>query len=271
MTSTKKESRDAKALELLPALKVELGGDCQGVDDDYLLMFLRWKPSIERASQRYRGFLKWKRENPGLFDETLRISKDPELERLLQTEVVVGPPGLVTKHGGPLLIGRLRNNDMTDGRTSKDTCRMLFYTVDRTLERPETQEHGITILHDLRGFDRAKNARVEVAKTVFRSLFGHFPLRVKGIYIWKAPPLFQPFFQVVSTLVMPKKVRERVHFIDDLSEVESIIDPEALLIELGGKLDWSSKEWTEEKKQREIDGTMKTLTAVDPHTDAGQQ
>ncbi|KAL3937984.1 MAG: hypothetical protein SGARI_001918, partial [Bacillariaceae sp.] len=161
------EECNTKALELLPALKEELKEACDGVDDEYLLMFLRWKPDIRRAADRYRTFLKWKDENPGLFDETLRISKDSELERVLQSEVIVGIPGLVTKEGGPLLIGRLRNNDMTDGRTTKDACRMLFYTIDRTLMRQESQEHGITILHDLRGFNRDKNARVEVAKTVF--------------------------------------------------------------------------------------------------------
>jgi hypothetical protein len=256
---------DAKAMELLPKLREELGEDrCRRVDDEYLLMFLRWKPSVERAAARYRDFLRWKVENPGLFDETLRVSKDLELERLLLTEVIVGPSGLLTRQGGPLLIGRFRNMDFTDGRTTRDTCRMIFYTMDRTLNRPETQDHGLTILHDLRGFDIAKNVRVEVAKTVLRGLFGHFPLRVNGIYLWKAPVFFRPFFRVVSTVIMPKKVRERVHFIDDLSEVESIIDIDSLLTELGGKLVWSANDWVEESKQQELNGTMKSLTNINP-------
>jgi hypothetical protein len=262
-----KEVRDAKALELLPKLKEELGwGEkgISGVEDEYLLIFLRWKPSVERAAGRYRGFLRWKLENTGLFDRTLRVSEDPELERLLRTEVVVGPPGLLTRRGGALLIGRLRNMDFTDGRTNRDTCRMIFYTLDRTISRAEAQNHGVTILHDLRGFDVAKNARIEVARTVLRGLFGHFPLRVNGIYFWKAPALFRPFFGIASTLAMPKKVRERVHFIDDLTEVESIIDPDSLLTELGGKLEWSSNDWIEENKQQELNGTMKTLTDINP-------
>ena len=133
------EERNTKALELLPALKEELKESCDGVDDEYLLMFLRWKQDVARAADRYRTFLEWKDDNPGLFDDSLRVSKDPELERTLNSEVIVGPPGLVTKEGGPLLIGRLRNNDMTDGRTTKDASRMLFYTIDRTLMRQESQ------------------------------------------------------------------------------------------------------------------------------------
>jgi hypothetical protein len=257
---------DARASELLFALRAELGEElCGGVDDRYLWMFLRWKPSVERAAARYRVFLKWKRENPALFDQSLRITKDPELERLLLKEIIVGPPGLLTKGGGPLLIGRFRNMDFTDGRTTTiDVCRMIFYTLDRTLNRRETQDYGVTILHDLRDFDIAKNVRIEVPKTVFRGLFGHFPLRVNGIYLWKAPAFFRPFFRIVSHLLMPKKVRERVHFIDDLSEVESIIDTDSLLTELGGKLVWSSYDWVEENKQEELSGTMKSLTDIDP-------
>ena len=264
------ENRNTKALELLPLLKEELKKDYseETLDDEYLLMFLRWKPSVERASRRYRGFVHWKQQqqssNPGLFDTTLRLSLDTELERLLQTEVIVGPPTLRTKEGGPLLIGRLRNNDMKDGRTTIETCRMLFYTVDRTLMRSETQEYGVTILHDLRGFNPTKNMRLEVAKTVFRSLFGHFPIRVKGIYIWQAPPAFHILFGIMSNLIMPKKVRERVHFIDDLSQADTIFNKESLLVELGGQLDWSVKEWVEQNKQKEIDGTFKSLTLVNP-------
>ena len=147
MSDVVKEVRDAEALRLLPELKESLGWTDEGrtigdvVDDEYLLAFLRWKPSVTRAAGRYRGFLGWKLENPGLFDSTLRISKDAELERLLRREVVVGPPCLLTRGGGVLLIGRLRNMDFTDDggtttTTTRDACRMIFYTLDRTIFRP---------------------------------------------------------------------------------------------------------------------------------------
>lgn len=40
--------------ELLPALKTELGDAADGVSDENLLKFLRWKPSVERAAGRFR-------------------------------------------------------------------------------------------------------------------------------------------------------------------------------------------------------------------------
>ena len=255
--------------DLLLDLKTELGSECDGVDDDHLLKFLHWKPNVERAATRYRDLVKWKTANPGLFDDTLRVSKDPELERCLLSEVVVSPPSLKTRQGGAVLIGRLRNNDMTDGRTADGVCRMLFYTIDRVLQRPETKLHGMTIIHDLRGFDKIKNARLEVAKRLFHGLFGQFPVHVNAIYICNAPMVFIGFFKIMSNLFMTKKVRQRIKFIDDfkeLNEIYDVIDPNDLLTDLGGTLEWSIKDWVEEQKQKEQSGdtTWKSLTDIDP-------
>lgn len=202
--------------------------------------------------------------NPGIFDETLRISKDPELERLLLSEVIVSPPSLITKQGGPVLIGRLRNNDMTDGRTAENVCRMIFYTIDRVLQRPETQHHGITVIHDLRGFDRKKNVRIQLVKQLFRGLFGQFPVHITAIYICKPPPGIASFFSFMSRLLMSAKTRERVHFIDEFSKLNHVIDEQNLLTELGGDLEWSTREWIEEQKREEEEGTMVTLTEINP-------
>ena len=251
-------------LELLPDLKKELGEDCAGVDDEQLLKFLYWKPSIERAAKRYRDFVYWKTTNPGIFDDTLRVSKDSELERCLLSEVLVSPPLLRTKQGGPILIGRLRNNDMTDGRTVDGVCRMIFYTIDSVANRPETQKHGVTIIHDLTGFDKSKNFKMEITKRLYHGLFGQFPVHITAVYVCKAPLVVQAFFKLISSLFMSKKVRNRIKFIDEFSELSDVIDEDNLLIELGGTLEWNTKDWIEEQKKRELDGSMKSLTDIDP-------
>ncbi len=247
---------------LLPDLKAELGAECEGVSDEHLLMFLYWKADAQRAAQRFRDLKEWKKTEKGSFDETLRITKDPELERLLMSEVVIAPPGLTTHAGGPLLIGRFRNNDMTDGRTVDGVCRMMFYTIDRVLQRPETQMHGVTIVHDLRGFDKSKNARLEVAKRLFKGFLGQFPIQIKGIYVCQAPLVFIGFFKVVS-IFMPKKMKERVRFIDDFTELETVYkvaDPDHLLPEMGGTLEWNVKDWIDEQKRLEESGNFQSLT-----------
>lgn len=112
--------------ELLPALKAELGPSAASVSDANLLKFLRWKPSVERASDRFRAHARWRSENPFLFDDPdkpLEASKNAELRRLLESDVVISPDDMVSKRGSAVLCGRLRNNDMTDGRTVEDVVR----------------------------------------------------------------------------------------------------------------------------------------------------
>jgi len=249
---------------LLPDLKKELGAECEGLPDQYLLAFLNWKPSVSRASTRFRSFKKWKSadENRGIFDETLRLSKDPELERVVRSEVFVAPPNLYTKAGGPVVIGRFRNNDMTDGRTVDDVCRMAYYTVDRLLQLPETREHGITLVHDLRGFDPSRNANIQIPKKLFGAMIGQFPVKIKGVYICHAPFIFYGFFKIVS-LFMGKKLRERIHFCDNFEEigtVHNILDPNDLLTEMGGTLEFSIKDWVEEQKAKEQSEGFSSLT-----------
>jgi hypothetical protein len=254
------ETLNSKVLELLPALRAELGDVALSVSDDDLLRFLRWKPVVSRAADRFRVHLKWKQANPGLFDETLRISDDPELERLLQSEVIVIPPSAKTKVGGPIVIGRLRNNDMKDGRTVKGVCRMLMYTFDRLMEREEMQLHGVTVVHDLKGLDRSRNLHIDIPKTVFGAMIGHFPMRINAIYLWNAPFWFSSFFSVASLLILPKKVRKRVHFIATLEELDSVMDRDLLMTELGGKTEFSSSEWVQEQKERELNGSFVSMT-----------
>ena len=245
---------------LLPDLKTELGAECKGISDEYLLIFLYWKPSVDRAADRFRDFVAWKTDNENVFGETLRISTDPELERLLLSEVMVSPPNLTTTTGGPVFIGRFRNNDMTDGRTIDGVCRMAFYTIDRVLQRPETQKHGITVIHDLRGFNRGKNARIEVAKRMLKGIHGVFPVNVKDVYIVDAPLVFIGFFKLIS-LFSPKKMRDRIHFIGDFDEID-VVDAKNLLPEMGGTLEWSARDWVDEQKREEESGNWKSLTNV---------
>ena len=261
MTEDSSTNNEPTPESLLADLKTELGGECQNVSDDHLLMFLYWKPSIDRAAERFREFVAWKKENERDFGPTLLVSKDPELERLLLSEVMVAPPNLTTKTGSPVLIGRMRNNDMTDGRTVDGVCRMAYYNLDNVLQRPETQKQGVTVIHDLRGFDRFKNARVEIAKRLVKGALNVFPIKVNMVYFVDAPLVFIGFFTIVSFFI-PKKIRERVRFISSFDEID-VIDPNNLLQEMGGTLQWSSKEWVDEQKRlEEKGGNRKSLTSM---------
>lgn len=212
-----------------------------------------------RAAGRFRAHAKWRKQNPFAFDSTpLRVSDDPELKRVLESDAIVAPEGLVDKEGNTVLVGRLRNNDMTDGRTAKGVCRMALYTIDRVLEREATQLNGVTVFHDLTGLTK-KNIDPAVPRLLFGAIIGHFPLRIKAMYIYNAPGFFRALFSVVSTLLMPAKLRSRIHFVDDLTDIYEVIDKDQLLEEHGGKRKHDSSHWVNQQMKREADGSMVSL------------
>lgn len=246
--------------ELLPALKIELGDAAHGVSDANLLKFLRWKPDVERAAGRFRDHQKWRELNPFAFDDTsrpLQASKDDELKRVLCSDVVIAPADLVSKKGSAVLCGRLRNNDMSDGRTVEDVVRMILYTMDRVLEREHAQVHGITLFYDMEGVT-SKNIHVGIPKLLLNAIIGHFPIRIEGAYILNAPLIFKGMFSMIQ-LAMPPKLRKRFHFVSDIDEVYEVIDKDLLLEEHGGKRVHESSEWVALQMQRESNGSVISL------------
>mmetsp|Transcript_24701 Transcript_24701/g.44725 ORF Transcript_24701/g.44725 Transcript_24701/m.44725 type:complete len:289 (-) Transcript_24701:1171-2037(-) len=251
--------KDTQAVvELLPSLKEELGQSAHGVSDENLVKFLNWKPSVDRAAGRYKSHVKWRKENPFAFEtRPLRAGDDAELKRVLESDTLVAPDDLVDKEGSPVMLGRLRHNDMTDGRTVEDVCRMIIYTIDRVLERETAQIHGITVFHDLTGIT-TKNVDKKIPKLLLGAIVNHFPIRIKAVYILNAPIFFRIIFSVIQYL-MPKKLRSRFNFISDITEVYKVIDQDQLLEEHGGKRKHNSAEWVAAQIKRETDGTMVSL------------
>ena len=247
--------RNAKVEELLPLLKQELG-DVQA-SDTTLRKFLFWKPSVARAAGRYKDNVQWRQDNPVLFDPPLQASKDATLQRVLESQVIIAPDGLVDKNGNTVLIGRLRFNDTSDGRTPEDVVRMAMYTMDRALERESTQQNGIVIFHDLKDVS-SNNIHISIPKMLFKAILNHWPLRIAGAYLLNAPVFVRVMFPVIS-MFMTRKLRSRFHFIDDIEEVYKVIDKDKLLEEHGGKLQHDQKAWVAKHMERETNGTLESL------------
>lgn len=271
-TSTSKET----ALSLLPALKQELGAELvDGVPDHQLLKFLLWKTDVSRAAERFRAHVRWRESNAWAFgdgDETednhqqqkhkrLTVTDDPEIGRLLGGAFVVAPPSLTSpKYGGAaVIVGRLRKNDMKDGRTPVDVCRSLLYVIDRTLEREEAQLHGVVVFHDLQGLKR-DNVHPAIPKMLLGGILGHFPLRIRGLYLLNAPWFFKVFFRVVSNLFFGKKLKQRTHFVDNLEDMYAVLDKKNMLTEHGGELDFDAEAWVEEQRRLEESGGAGSLS-----------
>ena len=247
---------------LLPRLKEALGVEAAGVSDTVLLKFLLWKSDapdpVTRAVGRFRDHVKWRQESPYAFDTTpLLASQDPELKRILESEVMVAPEGMLDKAGNVVLVGRLRNNDMNDGRTPEGVARHALYTIDRVLERKEALENGVVIFHDLTGLGR-KNLHTGIPQLIMRAIIGNFPLKIKGIYIFNAPLFFWGFFKVMSVM-FPAKLRQRTHFLKKLEDVYEIIDQNQLLLEHGGSRQHDQTQWVRMQIEREISGAVVSL------------
>lgn len=243
--------------ELLPSLKEELQNDCIASKEYNLIKFLNWKSDVKRAAGRYRGLQTWKSQNDFAFTNLL-ASQDESLKRVLESEVLVAPEGMVDKQGRAVLIGRLRNNDMSDGRSPRDVVRSFIYTIDRVLENPTAQQNGIIVFHDLTGLSPG-NLDIRIPKMLFGALIGHFPMRVKGIYIYNAPGFFRAMFAVVSTIIIPAKMRQRVHFVNSMEEVYKVIDQEEMLEEHGGTRVHDTVAWVTEQMEREENGSVESL------------
>jgi hypothetical protein len=240
------------ALGLLPGFRNELDLNSDSKcfpDDNSLLRFLYWKPNIHRAKERYHKLRDYHRNNPWAFG---KVNDDPVLKRVLESEVIVAPDGMLDKMGRAVVVGRLRNNDMSDGRTAKDVARMAVYTIDRLLERPEAQTKGVVVMHDLKGLSRS-NVDPGIPKLIFEALLGHFPLRIQGIYLLDAPFFFKLLFNVIG-IMMPTKLKQRTHFVSSIDEIP--IEKSELLVEHGGNRVHDQKAWVELQTKREQDGSM---------------
>ena len=247
-----------KAEDLLPALQREVTNNENDKVMEYnLLKFLRWKPHVSRAAGRYRGLQKWKHDNTFAF-HNLQASQDATLKRVLESEVIVAPTDMVDKQGSTVLIGRFRNNDMSDGRTPKDVVRMMIYTIDRVLETENAQMNGIVVFHDFTGLT-TNNLDPRIPKLLLGALIGHFPIRVHGIYAYNAPAFFRAMFGVMSSLFMPAKLKKRVHFVTSLEDVYQVIDQDEMLEEHGGKRVHDTKAWVASQMEREVNGTIESL------------
>uniref|UniRef100_A0A7S3LRN4 CRAL-TRIO domain-containing protein n=1 Tax=Aplanochytrium stocchinoi TaxID=215587 RepID=A0A7S3LRN4_9STRA len=207
------------------------------VYDANLLKFIHWKLDVGRATERIRSFQKWRKVTPFAFDNPpLYASVDPQLKKLLEAEILVIPKDIYSKDGEcRVVIGRLRNNKMSEhGSSPEDVARMMFYTIDRVLENEKAQTNGILLFHDLSGLSRA-NLHPKIPKILIPGLIGHFPVKIRGIYILNAPWFFKTMFKVIS-MILPAKLRARVHFVNDISLLHQVINKADLLEEHGGNV-----------------------------------
>jgi hypothetical protein len=116
----------------------------------------------------------------------------------------------------------------------------------------------------MRGISR-NNLHPAIPKMLLGAIIGHFPIRIKGIYILDAPLFFRGLFSVVSLLI-PPKLRARTHFVYDINEIYAIIDQDEMLEEHGGKRKHDSVQWVASQMEREAGGKIQSLRDCSVHS-----
>ena len=238
--------------EKLRRLREKARSDGLSIPDKHLLKFLRWKSEGDRAYERLSDFVKWRKgcvwmDSP----DPLLLSRSEVIRKVVMSGVLACPTNVRGKHGEKLLFGRFRFNDLSSW-SPQDLCRAIVYLVETALISEETQDKGVLVLHDLSGIGQ-NNISIQVPKLLLPIVLGKYPVKVKGIYIYNAPWWFQGPLQVVK-LLMPSKIRSRLHTVSNLSEVHEVIDPAALLVEHGGTTDYKPEEWVKSQMDFEAGG-----------------
>eukprot|EP00930_Biecheleria_cincta_P070413 TRINITY_DN58049_c0_g1_i1.p1 TRINITY_DN58049_c0_g1~~TRINITY_DN58049_c0_g1_i1.p1 ORF type:complete len:300 (-),score=43.69 TRINITY_DN58049_c0_g1_i1:13-840(-) len=241
---------------LLALFRAKLGESAVKVSDHNLAKFLRWKADVARAAERFSKLREWQSTPDGSFLYTpnyLQAIQDPMLRKVLESGIIVCPDGMRDKYGHKLLVGRLRFNDFGDGRTPADIVRMALYTIEHALQDPDTQRGGLAIFQDMRDVGPS-NISLSVPRMLLPALFGHYPVKMKAIYILNAPFFFSHMIFPVIKMMMPAKLQERIFFLSSLSELYEHIDQQSLFAEHGGarshdQMAWVAARVAEEQNQ----------------------
>jgi hypothetical protein len=213
---------------LTESLRETLGDDARGVTNETLSRYMRWKPDVERAADRWRANQAFRKENSYIFDDgkkPLLLSQDPKLTFLLQNGMIMVSEEVFAKDGSGILLIKGAKCDITAHNcTDQDGSRACFYIIQQMLAKntfdPLT---GITIILDLEGATR--NNIPKSLPSILSKAVGCFPVRIQTIYVVSSPWWFPGgrYKFMFST-----KLQSRVHFIKHKTALYEFIDKDSL-------------------------------------------
>ena len=185
------DSNESEAFVFLTSsLRELLGDDAKGVSDNTLSRYIRYKPDVQRAAERFRARRLFRKENTYVYnDKSLLLSQDPKLTHLIRNGFVVAPEELHAKDQSHVMIIRGAKCDVGTAPhfcDSHDASRAIFYILQRMMERNTLDPlKGITIILDLSGYTR-KNLPSQLAKLLSKAV-GCFPIRIQSILVVSMP------------------------------------------------------------------------------------
>lgn len=215
-------------LFLTESLRETLGDDARGVTNETLSRYMRWKPDVERAADRWRANQAFQQENSYIFNDDkkpLLLSQDPKLTFLLQNGMILVSEEVFAKDGsGIILIKGAKSDITTHNCTDRDASRACFYIIQQMLANNIFDPlKGITIILDLEGATR--NNIPKSLPSLLSKAVGCFPVRIQSIYVLSSPWWFPGgrYKFMFST-----KLQSRVFFVKNKTALYEFIDKDRL-------------------------------------------
>jgi hypothetical protein len=142
------------------------------------------------------------------------------------------------REGRPLCFVRVRLH--RQGEQSESSLeRYTVYTIEtaRMFLRPPVDT--ATIVFDMTDFSMA-NMDYAPVKFMIKCFEANYPESLGAVLVHKAPWIFQGIWKIIKGWLDPV-VAGKVHFTNDLKELEEFIDEENIVKELGGPGQWEYK------------------------------
>jgi len=248
------DSNESEAFVFLTSsLRETLGDDAKGVSDNTLSRYLRYKPDVKRAADRFRARRLFRKENTYVYDDKpLLLSQDPKLTHLIQNGFVVAPEELHAKDQSHVMIIRGAKCDVGTAPhfcDSHDASRATFYILQKMMERNTLDPlKGITIILDLSGYTR-KNLPSQLAKLLSKAV-GCFPIRIQSILVISMPWWYP---SAGNKKLFSPKMRSRIHTLKSRADLHDYIEKDRLLEEYGGILNFDLQAWISSTVLQEVE------------------
>ena len=255
LSFTFKDSTESEAFAFLTkSLRESLGEDAKDVSDDTLSRYIRYKPDVKRATDRFRAYHKFRKENSYIFDDKpLLLSQDPKLMFLAQNGFVIAPEELFAIDGSGVMIikGAKCEVGSPHGCDDQDVSRAIFYILQRMMDRSTLDPlKGITIILDLSGSVR-KNLPKKLSGLLSKAV-GCIPVRIKAIHVLSMPWWYPA---AGNKKLFTIKMRSRIHILKNKVDLHEYIEKDRLPEEYGGIYAFDLQAWISSTVLNEVEGT----------------
>ncbi|KAH6668580.1 phosphatidylinositol transfer protein CSR1 [Plectosphaerella plurivora] len=217
--------------------------------DAVMLRFLRARKwDVDRALVMLVSTMKW-RITEMRVDEDVMVNgeeyaaaaaeKDPFMKDFI-THFRMGKTYLhgVDRGGHPLCITRVRlhkPNELSNDALNRYTI-FILEQGRMTISPPVDTA---TVIFDLTGFSLA-NMDYTPVKFVIKALEANYPECLESVLVHKAPWIFQGIWKVIKGWLDPV-VASKVHFTNNVKDLEVFIEPSRIPKEMEGQEDWEYK------------------------------